>query len=47
MVGCKGWVQMLTSAYKNVDADNNDDMYIVIGIAQLNVSAVLKMSGYL
>ena len=32
---------MLTSVY-NADTDANNDMYIVIGIAQLSLSAVLK-----
>ena len=53
MVGCKGvggwvgkgggWLQMLTSVYNKADADDND-MYTVIGIAQLSLSAVLNMS---
>ena len=34
---------MLTSIYNNTDVDDNDDMYIVIGIAQLSPSGVLKI----
>ena len=38
--GWVGWVQMLTSVYDNANPDAN--MYIVISIAQLSLSAVLK-----
>ena len=41
-VGWWGWVQMLTSVYDNANSDDNDDINIVIGIAQLSLSAVLK-----
>ena len=37
-----GLLQMLTSVYDNANADDNDNMYIVIGIAQLSLLAVLK-----
>ena len=34
---------MLTSVYDNTDTDTSGNMYTVIGIAQLSLSAVLKM----
>ena len=38
-----GCLQMLTSVYNNTNADDNNNMYIMTGIAQLSISAVLKM----
>ena len=35
---------MLISVYNNGDANDNDNMYIVIVIAQLSLSPVLKIT---